>query len=403
MPSPIYLDYNATTPVDPLVADAIMQSLREDFGNPSSTHSFGQTASAAIEKARGQVAALIGAEPDEIVFTGGGSEATNHALMGACQIARPASPTWGQWFRNIGAETSTPDTSCIITTTVEHPATLETVDYLRRLGAIVTLVEVDRHGLPDPKAFRVSSLGMSQRIVTVMHSNNETGTLMPIREIVEEIRKSSLPTLVHTDCAQSLGKVAVNVKELGVDLLTIAGHKLYAPKGIGALYIRRGVKLEPLIHGAGHESGRRAGTENTPYIVGLGVAAELARESLPTATEKLKQLRDRLHQKLLAGLPGKISLNGHPELRLPNTLNVNFHGHIGPQLLAKVPEIAASNGAACHETKHGMQFTPSAVLCAMRLPPTESIGAVRLTVGRYTTEAEVDRAAELLIRAAKPA
>ena len=403
MPNPIYLDYNATTPVDPVVADAIAQSLRDDFGNPSSSHSFGRIANAAIEKARGQVAALIGAEPDEIVFTGGGTEATNHAIMGACQIARPASRTWRDWVRNWNADSITPDRCHIITTTVEHPATLHTVDYLRRLGASVTFVEVDRHGLPDLREFRASSFGTSRRIFSVMHSNNETGTLMPIREIVDVARQSRLPTLIHTDCAQSLGKVAVNVKELGVDLLTIAGHKLYAPKGIGALYIRRGVKLEPLIHGAGHESGRRAGTENTPYIVGLGVAAELARESLPTATEKLKQLRDRLYQKLLDGLPGKISLNGHPELRLPNTLNINFHGHIGPQLLAKVPEIAASNGAACHETKHGMQFTPSAVLCAMRIPPSESIGAVRLTVGRYTTEAEVDRAAELLIHAAKQA
>jgi len=231
-------------------------------------------------------------------------------------------------------------------------------------------------------------------LVTVMHSNNEVGTLMPVRDIAAICRERGV--LVHTDCAQSLGKVSVNVMELGVDLLTIAGHKLYAPKGIGALFVRRGVKVESLIHGAGHENNRRAGTENVPYLVGFGKAAEIAAGSLPAATEKLKKLRDRLHDALKAGLGERIILNGHPEKRLPNTLNVNFVGQIGSEFLAKVPGIAASTGSACHEGR----VTQSPVLCAMKVPPEVGQGAVRLTVGRYTTEDEIDRAAGILVTAA---
>lgn len=403
---PIYLDSNATTPIDPAVANAMLPFLRDHFGNPSSTHAYGGPAHKAVETARAQVAALINAEPDEIVFTGGGSEASNLALKGVCLRApktylegKPLRSRWLRWF-NWG-EQHVPGRFTLVTTAVEHPATANAAEYLRCLGVRVHVVPVDGFGLVDPdkirRAVRWGSGHYSNTIVSVMHSNNETGTLMPIAEIGAICRK--IGVVFHTDAAQSLGKVPVDVKALNVDLLTIAGHKLYAPKGIGALYVRRGVKLEPLVHGAGQESGRRAGTENVPYIVGLGKAAELARESLPAATARLALLRDRLHAKLATALGDKLSLNGHPELRLPNTLNVNFHGHNGPELLAKVPGIAASNGAACHETKHGMKFTPSAVLCAMRVPPEVSVGAVRLTVGRFTTEDEVDRAAELLIGA----
>jgi cysteine desulfurase len=233
------------------------------------------------------------------------------------------------------------------------------------------------------------------RLVTIMHSNNEVGTLMPIKEIAVVCRERGV--LTHTDCAQSLGKLPVDVNGLAVDLLTIAGHKLYAPKGVGALYVRRGVQLEPLIHGAGHESGRRAGTENVPYIVGLGKAAEIAHESLPAATEKLRTLRDRLHERLMTVLGAKLVLNGHPDKRLPNTLNVSILGHIGSELLAMVPGVAASTGSACHEGK----IARSPVLCAMNAPLEVNHGAVRLTVGRYTTEEEVDRAAEMLASAAK--
>jgi cysteine desulfurase len=230
--------------------------------------------------------------------------------------------------------------------------------------------------------------------VSIMHANNEVGTLQPIKEIAALARQKGV--LVHTDAAQSLGKVPVDVEELGVDLLTVAGHKLYAPKGIGVLYVRRGVKLEPLIHGAGHESGRRAGTENVPYIVGLGKACELARQSLPAATARLRLLRERLWERLRSALGDKVVLNGHLEKRLPNTLNVNFVGHVGSEFLTKMPQIAASTGSACHEGK----VSQSPVLCAMGVPPEIGKGAVRLSVGRFTTEEEIDRAAEILVRGA---
>ncbi len=366
---PIYLDYNATTPVDPAVVDAMLPYLREHFGNPSSAHAFGAAARDAVEAARAQVAALIGADPDEIVFTGGGSEASNHAIKGALT-----------------------DGAHIVTTAVEHPATAQPVEWLRTRGASVTVVPVDRFGTVDPDAVH-NALTPHTRLVSVMHSNNEVGTLMPVREVALVCRERGV--LVHTDCAQSLGKVAVNVRELGADLLTIAGHKLYAPKGVGALFVRRGVQLEPLIHGAGHERGRRAGTENVPYLVGLGAACELARHSLPAATERLRALRDRLHGKLLSALGDGLVLNGHPTARLPNTLNLNFVGRTGAELLAAVPDIAASTGSACHEGR--VQLSP--VLAAMGVPPEVGRGAVRLSVGRYTTEDGVDRAAELLAAA----
>jgi len=228
-----------------------------------------------------------------------------------------------------------------------------------------------------------------------MHSNNEVGTLQPIREIAALAKERGI--LLHTDAAQSLGKVPIDVNELGVDLLTLAGHKLYAPKGVGVLYVRRGTKLESFIHGAGHEGGRRAGTENVPYLVALGTACTLARQSLPAATEKLRRLRDRLWERLRAALGERVVLNGHPQLRLPNTLNANFVGHVGAELLAAVPEVAASTGSACHEGS----VVQSPVLCAMGVPPELGRGAVRLSVGRFTTEDEVDRAAEALARAAR--
>jgi cysteine desulfurase len=385
--TPIYLDYNATTPVDPAVADAIALALRTLWGNPSSAHMLGKAAHDAVETARGQVATLLGASADEVVFTGGGSEASNHAIKGTC-LRAPR----GFLGRLLGGRS--PDAAHVITTAVEHPATLEPVQFLRRLGAAVTVLPVDKFGLVDPDAVR-RAITSRTRLVSVMHSNNEVGTLMPVKEIAAVCRDRGV--LVHTDCAQSLGKVAVDVTELGVDLLTVAGHKLYAPKGVGALFVRRGVQLEPLIHGAGHEGGRRAGTQNVPYIVGLGKAAELARTSLPAAAEKLTLLRDRLHDRLRAGLGDRIVLNGHPERRLPNTLNVNFVGHVGSEFLAKVPGVAASTGSACHEGK----VSQSPVLCAMGVPPEVGQGAVRLTVGRFTTDDDIGRAAELLVRAAK--
>ena len=386
--NPIYLDYNATTPLDPAVIEAMLPYLREHFGNPSSTHAYGKAAHDAVDQARAQVAALIGAEPDEIVFTGGGTEASNQAIKG-CVFQRVGrglldATLGGLWKRSSKAH--------IVISAIEHPATANPCAFLRRLGCKITVLPVDAHGRVNPDDVRKA---MPATLVSIMHSNNEVGTLQPIREIAALCRERC--KLLHTDAAQSLGKVPVNVRELGVDLLSVAGHKLYAPKGIGVLYVRKGVKLEPLIHGAGHEDGRRAGTENVPYIVGLGKACEIARQSLPEATTKLMRLRDRLWEKLRAGLGEKITLNGHPELRLPNTLNVNFIDYIGAELLQKTPEIAASTGSACHEGHVAL----SPVLCAMGVAPEIGKGAVRLSVGRFTTEEEVDRAADALLRSAR--
>jgi cysteine desulfurase len=384
MMPPIYLDYNATTPLDPAVVEAMLPFLHTHFGNPSSTHEYGRRAHEAVDKARSEVAALLGAQPDEIVFTGGGTEASNHAIKGA--VFARLQGLFGRVFSGWSAPH-------IITCAIEHPATLQPCDFLRRLGCAVTLLPVDRHGLVDPDAVR-KALTRRTAIVSIMHANNEVGTLQPVREIAQIVKQHG--ALMHTDAAQSLGKVAVDVNELGVDLLTVAAHKLYAPKGAGVLFARRGVRLEPVIHGAGHESGRRAGTENVPYIVALGKACAIAKSSLPRAMERLRGLRDRLWERLHAALGDKLVLNGHPERRLPNTLNVNFIGHVGSEFLERVPEIAASTGSACHEG----QVSQSPVLCAMGVPPELGKGAVRLSVGRFTTEDEVDRAAAALIRAA---
>jgi cysteine desulfurase len=384
--NPIYLDYNATTPLDPAVLEAMLPYLGSPgepgafghFGNPSSTHTYGKRAHEAVERARAQVADLLGAQPDEIVFTGGGSEASNQALKGAVFIKLRG--LFGRWAK--GAH--------IITSTVEHPATLQPCEFLRRLGCTITQVGVDATGIVDVEAIR-KNLTRSTTIVSIMHANNEVGTIQPIRQIADMVR--SYGALMHTDAAQSLGKIPVKVDELGVDLLSVAGHKLYAPKGVGALYVRRGVKLEPFIHGAGHEGGRRAGTENVPYIVALGAACELAGRNLADASARLRALRDRLWERLRAGLGDRIVLNGHPEKRLPNTLNVNFVGHIGAELLHTVPEIAASTGSACHEG----QVTLSPVLKCMGVSANLGRGAVRLSVGRFTTEEEIDRTAAALI------
>ena len=385
---PIYLDYNATTPIDPAVVDWMLPYLEAHFGNPSSTHDYGKVAHQAVEHARSQVAALIGAQPEEIVFTGGGTEASNLAIKGTV-FQRIGSGLLSGFLSGLLNRASK---AHIVISSVEHPATANPCAFLRRLGCKVTVVPVDSRGMVDSDDVLKA---MPATLVSIMHSNNEVGTLQPIREIAALCRERC--RLFHTDAAQSLGKLPVDVKKLNVDMLTIAGHKLYAPKGVGVLYVRKGVELEPLIHGAGHEGGRRAGTENVPYIVALGKACEIARLSLPDATAKLQRLRDRLWDKLRAGLGDRITLNGHPELRLPNTLNVNFKDHIGAELLQKTPEIAASTGSACHEGK----IAQSPVLCAMGVPPEIGKGAVRLSVGRFTTEEDVDRAAGALIRSAK--
>ena len=380
--NPIYLDYNATTPLDPAVVEAMLPYLQTHFGNPSSSHAYGKRAHDAVEQARSRVAAMLGAQPDEIIFTSGGTEASNHALKGVA-FARMQ----GLFGRLFGSA-SRPH---LVTSAVEHPATLQPCAFLKGLGCSITILPVDRRGVVELDALRKSLRG-GAAVVSIMHANNEVGTLQPVAEIARLARE--VGALVHTDAAQSLGKLPVNVDDLSVDLLSVAGHKLYAPKGVGALYVRRGVKLEPFMHGAGHESGRRAGTENVPYVVGLGAACEVARAGLSEATARLRHLRDRLWERLRAALGDRVVLNGHPEQRLPNTLNVNFVGHVGAELLQRVPEIAASTGSACHDG----QVSQSPVLCAMGVPPELGKGAVRLSVGRFTTEDEVDRAAALVVK-----
>ena len=277
---------------------------------------------------------------------------------------------------------------------IEHPAIIQPCEFLRRLGCRITHLPVDGHGGVNPDDVR-SALKKGADVVSIMHSNNEVGTLQLIGEIGKICRDHNVP--LHTDAAQSLGKVEVNVDKLGVDLLSIAGHKLYAPKGVGALYVRGGLKLEPVMCGAGHENGRRAGTENVPYLVGLGRAAELARESLPGVTTKLQRLRETLWEGIQEHFGEQVVLNGHPEHRLPNTLNVNFVDHVGAELLERVPEIAASTGSACHEG----QVTLSGVLCAMGVKPEIGKGAVRMSVGRWTTEEEVSQALTYLKQATR--
>jgi cysteine desulfurase len=378
MDRPIYLDYNATTPIAPEVVNAMLPFLTADFGNPSSSHAYGAAAHAGVERARRQVADLVACQPDEIVFTGAGSEANNLAIKGVAFARRDRGERGDH----------------LITSAVEHPAVLNTCAYLvERFGYQLTVLAVDGAGLVDPDDVR-RAIRPGTALVTVMHANNETGTLQPIAEIAAIARERGVP--FHTDAAQSVGKVPTRVDELGVDLLTVVGHKLYAPKGIGALYVRQGTVLDSLIHGAGHEGGRRAGTENVPYMVGLGTACELARAWLAAGgAEHIRILRDRLHARLQEGVPG-LMLNGHPERRLPNTLNVSFPGQDGEELLARTPAIAASTGSACHAGR----TEPSGVLTAMGIARERALGAVRLSLGHPTTADEVESAATALIQSA---
>ncbi len=374
--NPIYLDYNATTPIDPRVKDAMLPYLEEHFGNPSTAYVYGKRAKQGVKKAREQVAALIGAQPDDIVFTSGGSESDNQAIIGTA-------------LANAGKGKH------IITSRIEHPAVVKTCRYLEdRLGFTVTYIPVDGTGLVNPRDVQ-EAITDKTILITVMHANNEVGTVEPIEEIGEIARKQKIA--FHTDAAQSCGKIEVDVRKLKVDLLTMAGHKLYAPKGIGVLFIRKGTLLDSYIHGAGQESGRRAGTENVPYMVGLGKACEIARNELPEYEKKIKTLRDRLHTRIVEGLGEGVHLNGHSEKRLPNTLNISIHGIIGEELLCAVPEIAASTGAACHAGS----TDPSGVLLELGLSRELALGALRLSLGRWSTQLEVDAASDLIVERAK--
>jgi cysteine desulfurase len=393
-PPPIYLDYNATTPVDPAVLDAMLPWLRAGFGNPSSQHAYGRPAHAAVEGARAEVAALIGARDDEIVFTGGGSEASNHALKGAAFAELQRDTPLAGAPADGAQPDGEPRRRQIAYSAVEHPATSVSAEALRPFGFTTSVVGVDRAGVIDLAAL-ATALREPTLIVSVMHANNETGVVQPIAAVAAAARQAG--ALMHVDAAQSAGKIAVNVSALGADLLTLAGHKLYAPKGVGALYIRGGVQLTPLIHGAGHESGRRAGTENVPYIVGLGAACRIAAQGLAAHAAHMRSLRDRLWAQLSAGLGDQVVQNGVPAERLPNTLNVSFLGLIGADLLRAVPEIAASTGSACHDGK----LSISPVLAAMGVDTRIAAGAVRLSLGRHTTAEEIERSAALLVERAR--
>ena len=366
---PIYLDYNASTPIDPVVAAAMQPFVTGAFGNPSSGHWAGAPAKVALETARGHVAALLGCTEDEVVFTSGGSEANNLALKGLF-FAR----------KHTGEH--------IVTTQVEHPAVLSPCRFLERLGATVTYLPVDRTGQVDPDAVR-RAITPRTILISVMHANNEVGTIQPIEAIGRVARERGIA--FHTDAAQSVGKIPTAVDSLGVDLLTIAGHKLYAPKGVGALYVRRGVELEPLIHGAGHEHGRRAGTESALLAVGLGAACVLARNLAPMA--RVRSLRDRFWEGLQHRFGDSVVLNGHPQHRLPNTLNVSFVGQVGTEILRRLDGVAASTGSACHTGR--IELSP--VLQAMQVPPEVGMGAVRFSLGRQTTDEEVQTVCDRLV------
>jgi cysteine desulfurase len=367
---PLYLDYNATTPIEPDVLAAMLPYLKEHFGNPSSTHYYGLKAREAVENARSQVAALISCLPDEIVFTSGGTESNNYAIRGITQARRSRG-------------------NHIVTSQVEHPSVLEVCKYLERFGFEYSCLPVDECGSVTVKNVE-RMMTPKTALISIMHANNEVGTIEPVEEIAAMAREKGI--IFHADAAQSVGKIPVDVKKLGVDLLSIAGHKLYAPKGVGALYIRKGLAPERFMHGASHEEGRRAGTENVASIVALGKACEIAGKVIESNAASMKILRDRLYD----GLKGSIKdirLNGHPEKRLPNTANISFSSIDAQTLLTEVnAHIAASAGAACHAGTSAI----SPVLRAMNVPPEWAKGAIRFSVGRMTTSSDIDRAISVL-------
>ena len=364
---PIYLDYNATTPIEPEVAEAMLPFLSQHFGNPSSSHEYGKICKAAMANARNQVAMLINCDAAEIVFTGSGSEANNLAIKGFLE----ANPGRGRH---------------IITSAIEHPAVSEVCEYLTDHGCEITVLPVSRSGLVDPNALK-REIRRDTAIISIMHANNEIGSIQPIREL--SAIASAHDIVFHTDAAQSLGKIPVNVEELGVDLLTIVGHKLYTHKGIGALYISNSISINKQTHGAAHENNKRAGTENVLQIVGLGKACEIAKRDLLRNETHMRDMRDRLEAMLCAAFPDA-KVNSPAASRLPNTLSISFPGTQVQTLLAAMPEVAASAGAACHSDRVEL----SATLQAIQIDENYGMGTMRLSTGRFTTEEEIDRAGE---------
>ena len=370
----IYLDYNATTPIARAVREKMLPFLAEHFGNPSSHHALGRACDEAVQDARYRVARLLGADRDEIVFTSGGTESNNLAIKGvALRHARAGS-------------------GHIVISAVEHPAVAEPARFLESLGYGLSIVDCDSQGLVHPADVEAAILPDTV-LVSVMHANNEIGTVQPIRRIAELCHDRGI--LLHTDAAQSVGKIPVRIQELDADLVSLAGHKMYAPKGVGALYVRRGIALEPLHHGAGHEAGLRSGTENVPHIIALGQAATEVEEHLTDAAPRMAKLRDRLAQHLSDAVGDDFTVNARGAPRLPNTLSANFPGVTASELLRRIPELCASTGAACHSGSDNLSPT----LSAIGLRPHVARGTIRLSVGWQTTEEEIDRAANLLLSA----
>jgi cysteine desulfurase len=375
MAKPIYLDYNATTPHDPEVIEAMRPFLEEEFGNPSSSHFYGSAPQKAVMEARRRVAALLSCRPEEITFTSGGTESNNHAIKGVVDA-----------YGEIGNH--------IITSQIEHPAILEVCHYLEKKGTEVTYLPVDGKGLVSVSAVEAAVTDRTI-LITIMHANNEVGSIQPIAEIARIAKAHGI--LLHTDAAQSVGKIPTAVDELGVDLLSMAGHKLYAPKGVGALFVRESVTLGPIMHGAGQESGRRPGTENVLEIVGLGKACEIAGRDLDRNMTHMQHMRDRLYEKTKSRC-ANIRVIGHPQNRLPNTLSISFEGLEANRILDHISSrVAASAGAACHADT----IEVSGVLKAMDVPLNWAKGTLRLTTGRRTTVADIDRAVEVIGKAVK--
>ena len=372
----IYLDYNATTPVDPLVAEAMRPYLDENFGNPSSIHEYGRTTRMAIELSRKQLGAFLGCNPDEVIFTSGGTESNNYALKGVASALRSKG-------------------NHIITSSIEHPSVTEVCKYLERSGFSITWLPVDEYGMVNPADVE-NAITSRTILVSIMHANNEVGTIQPIKDISRITSQKGI--IFHTDAAQTCGKIDVRIDELGVDLLSVAGHKLYGPNGIGALYIRRGTQIEKLIHGADHEMNRRAGTENVMEIVGLGKTCDSSVRSSQFAirSQVILELRDQLYTGIKDTIP-EVHLNGHPEHRLPNTLSLSFPGVDASRLMTEMRGIAASAGAACHSDRTDV----SAVLTAMGVPMNYAIGTIRFSLGRMTTEQEIQKAIPIITESYK--
>ncbi len=366
----IYLDYNATTPIAPAAQESMLPFLAEHFGSPAANYPVGRACHEALQDARAKVARMIGAATDEIVFTSGGTESNNLALCGMA------------FQRGLGH-------GHLIISALEHLSVLHTARFLERLGGDLTVVPCDASGIVNP-ADVLNALRPNTVLVSVVHANHEIGAVQPIREIAEICRRREIP--FHTDASQCLGKLPVNVVELGVDMLTISGHKMYAPKGVGALFVRRECAIEPILHGEGQERGLRAGMENVAAIVGLGAAATVVKQNIEEAAGRLEMLRDRLWERLVAGVRPAPTRNGLPRRTLPNTLSVNFPGVNSADLLARCPEVLASTDAVLHGSA-----PRTGALQAIALPAEIAAGAVRFSVGWYTSEEEIDRAADALL------